>query len=63
MNLNFKLFLALIGLYLIDANDNWNNLKVTWGINPFGSNNFVALPRQASEAIKQGIYIICLIFY
>ena len=48
------LTLALIGLNLVNANLNWNNLKVTWGINPFGSNNFVSLPREAAEAIKKG---------
>ncbi len=54
MKFTFKLLLALIGFCLIEANDNWNNLKVTWGINPFGSNNFVSLPREAAEAIKKG---------
>ena len=34
--------------------DNWNDLKVTWGINPFGSNNFVSLPRTEQEARNKG---------
>jgi hypothetical protein len=54
MKFNFKLLLALIGFCLLEANDNWNNLKVTWGINPFGSNNFVSLPREVGDALKKG---------
>ena len=48
------LVLALVGLYLVEANDNWNNLKVTWGINPFGANNFVAMPRTVGDAVSKG---------
>lgn len=33
---------------------NWNDLKVTWGINPFDSNNFQSLPRTVSEALSKG---------
>ncbi|CAF0874634.1 unnamed protein product [Brachionus calyciflorus] len=33
---------------------NWNDLKVTWGINPFDSNNFQSLPRTVSEAVSRG---------
>lgn len=32
----------------------WNDLKVTWGINPLGSNNFVSMPRTENEAIRKG---------
>ena len=32
----------------------WNDLKVTWGINPFDSNNFFSLPRTVADALKQG---------
>ena len=48
------LFLALVSFYIVEANPDWNNLKVTWGINPFGANNFVAMPRTVSEAISKG---------
>jgi hypothetical protein len=34
--------------------DKWDDLKVTWGINPFGSGNFVSLPRTEQEAIGKG---------
>lgn len=34
--------------------DAWNDLKVTWGINPLGSNNFVSLPRTQKDAINKG---------
>ena len=40
---------------LVEANDKWNNLKVTWGINPFGANNFVSLPRDVADALKKGL--------
>lgn len=33
---------------------NWNDLKVTWGINPFDSANFQSLPRTESEAKSKG---------
>lgn len=33
---------------------NWNDLKVTWGINPFDSNNFQSLPRTEAEAKSKG---------
>ena len=53
---------SIIALILIIASteaflfggDAWNDLKVTWGINPFGSNNFVSLPRTEQEAISKG---------
>ena len=40
--------------FLFQSNGNWNNLKVTWGINPFSSNNFAPLPRTENEAIQKG---------
>jgi len=36
------------------ADPNWNDLKVTWGVNPFDSNNFQSLPRTQAEAISKG---------
>lgn len=33
---------------------NWNDLKITWGINPFDSNSFVSLPRTEREARSLG---------
>lgn len=44
----------------VDENENaknnpdWNDLKVTWGINPFSSSHFVKMPRTEAEAIKEG---------
>lgn len=40
--------------FLFGNNDAWNDLKVTWGINPLGSNNFVSMPRTVSDAVKKG---------
>lgn len=52
------LLLAVVNLYVAHAfligGDDWTDLKVTWGINPFGANNFVALPRTEAEAVKAG---------
>ncbi|CAF0898530.1 unnamed protein product [Brachionus calyciflorus] len=36
------------------ANGKWNDLKVTWGINPFNSKNFQSLPRTEAEAVSLG---------
>lgn len=38
---------------LFGNNEDWNDLKVTWGINPFGS-NYVSMPRTEAEAISKG---------
>src|SRR5579883_712007 len=39
----------------LDAkNPDWNNLKVTWGLNPFSPSYFVAMPRTESDARAQG---------
>lgn len=35
-------------------NDAWDDLKVTWGLNPFSSENFVAMPRTETEARSKG---------
>lgn len=35
-------------------NTNWNDLKVTWGLNVFSSDYFVRLPRTEEEALKGG---------
>lgn len=35
-------------------NEAWNDLKVTWGANPFSQNNFVAMPRTETEARAKG---------
>ena len=40
--------------FLFGASESWNDLKVTWGINPFGSNNFVSMPRTEQEALTKG---------
>ena len=32
----------------------WDNLKVTWGINPFSSDNFVGMPLTEADAKAQG---------
>lgn len=40
---------------LIDTrNDAWNDLKVTWGINPFSPDHFVSMPRTETDARAQG---------
>ena len=57
---SFYIFLILLVFiisseaFLFGANEAWNDLKVTWGINPFGSNNFVSLPRTEQEARNKG---------
>jgi charged multivesicular body protein 7 len=48
------LFVGISNCFLFPDTDNWNDLKVTWGINPFGSNNFVSLPRTEQEAVQNG---------
>jgi len=48
------LSLNVFGAQALFGGDAWNDLKVTWGINPFGSNNYVSLPRTQAEAIKKG---------
>lgn len=35
-------------------NDAWNDLKVTWGLNPFSPDVFVSMPRTETEARAQG---------
>ena len=45
-------------LHVLNANaflfggDTWDDLKVTWGVNPFTS--YKSLPRTATDAINQG---------
>ena len=46
--------LCLAQSFLIRDGSDWNDLKVTWGINPFGSNNFVSVPRTEQEAKNKG---------
>ena len=48
------IILALVNLYLIKANENWDNLKVTWGPSLLGSNSFASLPRTETEAKLKG---------
>jgi len=36
------------------GSDKWDDLKVTWGINPLSSDYFVSLPRTEQEAIGKG---------
>ena len=47
--------ICLSEAFLWGDSDKWDDLKVTWGINPFGSNNFVSLPRTISQALSKGI--------
>jgi len=64
MQLTLLVLTALLGLsqaLFLGSHDhkameatNWDNLKVTWGINPLSSQNFVAMPRTQKEAIAQG---------
>ncbi|XP_059178842.1 uncharacterized protein LOC131957982 isoform X1 [Physella acuta] len=36
----------------------WDNLKVTWGMNPFNSQYFAGMPRTAAAAERQGFHKI-----
>ena len=58
MKLQLVLLTVAACLYSTQAflfsNDAWNDLKVTWGINPFGSNNYVSMPRMENDAISKG---------
>ena len=40
--------------FLFGGNSNWDDLKVTWGMNPFDSNNYASLPRSETDAKKKG---------
>ncbi len=40
--------------FLLSSNTQWNDLKVTWGLNPFDSKFFVSLPRTEAEAREKG---------
>jgi hypothetical protein len=59
--MNFNNLIALVGVVAVlgavvvvgDKPDDWNDLKRTWGVNPFG-NNFVSMPRTVKDAIKAG---------
>lgn len=49
----------LANLYLtecltISSKSSWNDLKVTWGFNPFNSNYFSQLPQKESDAVRLG---------
>ena len=46
--------LAACGEGFLFSSTSWDDLKVTWGINPFDSNIFFSLPRNEPEAIKKG---------
>lgn len=52
------LLLLCVNTYLVQGfllkATSWNDLKVTWGLNPFGSHNFVSLPTTEQEAVRQG---------
>ena len=66
MNFQFLIIAIVANLASSDAflfgdSDKWNDLKVTWGINPFGSDNFVSLPRTVAQAISKGNQIIILL--
>ena len=45
---------CVLGTQAWFSSDNWNDLKVTWGMNLFSSHNFVSLPRTEKEAIQAG---------
>jgi hypothetical protein len=40
--------------FLWSNNDAWNDLKVTWGINPFAGGNYESMPRTVEEAVRKG---------
>ena len=59
MNSIFLISTIILSVFLsteafLFGGDKWDDLKVTWGVNPFGSNNFVSLPRTEQEAIGKG---------
>ena len=59
MNTAFLVSIIIFNVFLntkafLFASDNWDNLKVTWGINPFSSESFASLPRSEKEAIANG---------
>ena len=40
--------------FLFGGGDAWDDLKVTWGINPLSSSGFNSLPRSEADAKSQG---------
>ncbi|XP_076104028.1 uncharacterized protein LOC143072809 [Mytilus galloprovincialis] len=40
--------------FLFGQDGTWDNLRVTWGINPFGSMNFAAMPLTEADAKSKG---------
>ena len=40
--------------FLFGNTDTWDDLKVTWGMNPLSSGNYVSMPRTVNDAITQG---------
>lgn len=57
--MKYSILILIINIYfansfLFKSETDWNDLKVTWGMNPFDSNSFVSLPRTESEAIIKG---------
>jgi charged multivesicular body protein 7 len=40
--------------FLFGGGDKWDDLKVTWGVNPFSSTNFASMPRTVSAAVAKG---------
>ena len=57
----FKMFICTILLAsLLNASaflfggETWDDLKVTWGINPLASGNFDSLPRSEADAKSKG---------
>ena len=59
MNSIFLISIIILSVFLsteafLFGGDKLDYLKVTWGVNPFGSNNFVSLPRTEQEAIGKG---------
>lgn len=46
--------LSVVASCAYAAQPDWNDLKVTWGINPFSSYVFASLPRTEDDAIKSG---------
>lgn len=52
MNYKNNLIAIISFLVVVKCSAQWNDLKVTWGVNPLSWSNFASLPRTESDALK-----------
>jgi hypothetical protein len=45
---------AIINQVIDLSNSEWDDLKITWSLNPFDTNSFMRVPRTEAEALDQG---------